>query len=544
MSNVSAGPPASSELAEARASLHASEENFRLLVESVRDYAIFLLDPRGHVASWNAGAERIKGYGADEIIGRHFSTFYLEEEIATGKCEMELRVAAAEGRFEDEGWRKRRDGTTFWANVIITALRNAEGRLVGYAKVTRDLTERKRAEEERIRFEAEQKAREAADAANRAKDEFLAHVSHELRTPLNAILGWARLLRSDMPEERRDRAIATVERNAEAMAHLIEDLLDVSRIVSGKMRLDIGAVDLALVVERALDATRIGAEAKGIRIDSKVEGTPPTVPGDASRLQQVVWNLVCNAVKFTPQGGRIDVVVRERDGQIEVVVADTGAGIAPELLGHVFSPFWQGATQGRGATRGLGLGLAIVQSIAELHGGRIEAQSPGPGLGTTFILSLPLPPTRTSTPASGELGRPYPMLAGLHVLVVEDDPDARELLSTLLEGAGMTVRAAASVPEAIALFDEAVPDVLVSDVGLPGETGYDLIQQLRARPHERGGEIPAVALTAYARAEDRRKALVSGFDLHVPKPIEPTDLLGVLAGLAARLVTRDPKRRE
>lgn len=548
MSDTPDGSP-SVELADARASLQASEENFRLLVESVRDYAIFLLDTRGNVASWNAGAARIKGYAGDEIIGRHFSAFYLAEEIASGKCEMELRVAAEVGRFEDEGWRKRKDGTTFWANVVITALRNPGGRLVGYAKVTRDLTDRKRAEDERIQLEAgrkaleaERTAREAADAANRAKDDFLAHVSHELRTPLNAILGWSRLLRTPMAEERRTRAIATVERNAEAMAHLIEDLLDVSRIVSGKMRLDVGPVDLALVVEGALDATRLSAEAKNIRIDSTVDPAVPPMTGDATRLQQVAWNLISNAVKFTPRGGHIAVAVRRRQATAEIVVEDTGVGLAPDLVDHVFSPFWQGATAGSGSTRGLGLGLAIVRSIAELHGGSARAESDGVGRGARFIIAFPLNsktrPLDVDAP-EGKRFSAHPTLVGLRVVVVEDDDDARELVATLLEGAGMKVTTAANVADALASIDAQLPDLLVSDIGLPGASGHDLVRDIRARRPEDGGRIPAVALTAYAQAEDRQRALGAGFDLHVPKPIEPSELLAALAILAASRVNRE-----
>jgi PAS domain S-box-containing protein len=861
------GAPA--DFASVRSSLRESEERFRLLVESVHDYAIFLLDPTGHVASWNAGAERIKGYRAEDIIGQHFSRFYPQDDIDAGKCEMELAEAARVGRFEDEGWRLRKDGSRFWANVIITALRDENGALVGYAKVTRDLTDRREAEQERIRiaqieeahrvteeflareraarraaeearsslaitlrsigdaviatdaegritllnpvaerltgwsadealgkrlhevfsivnehsraavdspvdrvlregvvvglanhtllvarngsetpiadsgapvrdedgalrgvvlvfrdvteesrsaerrnfladatatltssldyretlarvarlavprfadwcavdvvengggcpvrvavahadpaklhlaaeldqryppdpnastgvpnvirtgrsefyadipdellvagtvdaehlriarelglrsaivvplssgtrvfgaltlvsaesgrryterdvafaedlgrrgasaienarlYAAEQRAREAADAANRAKDDFLASVSHELRTPLNAILGWARLLGAGLSEEKRARAAATIERNAVAMAQLIEDLLDVSRIVTGKMRLEVGTVDLALIVEAALESAKPAADAKAIRIEAVFDSTPGIVSGDSTRLQQVIWNLLSNAVKFTGKGGRIDVELQRGPSSVTIAVTDTGKGIAPEFLEHVFEPFRQ--AEGARGGRGLGLGLAICRNIVELHGGRIEAKSEGEGRGARFEVTLPL-----ATGASGQIPSvapassstavdALPQLNGLRVLVVEDEDDARELLRVVLEQCGSRVSTAASVGEAMAAFEQDPPDVLLSDIGLRGESGYDLIRRIRALPPERGGRVPAAALTAYARGEDRRKALSAGFMLHVAKPVEPSELVTVVAALARYAMPR------
>jgi PAS domain S-box-containing protein len=529
-------------LDDARASLRATEEHFRLLVESVRDYAIFLLDPKGRVASWNAGAERIKGYLAAEILGRHFSVFYPEEDVRGGKCEMELEVAGREGRFEDEGWRVRKDGARFWANVVITALRDRSGRLIGFAKVTRDLTERRQAEEERVRLIAEQKAREAADAANRAKDEFIAHVSHELRTPLNAILGWARLLSAGLDEERAKRAIATIERNADAMTQLIDDLLDVARIISGKMRLEVEPLDVALVIERALDSVKLAADAKGIRFQVMLDSASSPVVGDAGRLQQVIWNLLSNAVKFTPKAGRITVLLRRLHSSVEVVVQDTGQGVAAEKLDHVFEPFWQ---ESRGPTlggRGLGLGLAISRNLVELHGGTISVESEGEGRGTTFTITLPLATVRPGPRGSRSTHVEHegaavglPQLAGLRVLAVEDEPDARDLVRSVLETAGCVVTTAGSVLEALVAIEREVPDVLVSDIGLPGETGYDLMRRVRALPPERGGLIPAAAITAYARGEERLTALAAGFIIHVAKPVDPKELVMVVAALASHL---------
>ncbi len=1007
-------------------SLRESEERFRLLVESVKDYAIFRLEPSGHVATWNVGAERIKGYRADEIIGEHFSRFYPPEDVRAGKCEMELGVAAREGRFEDEGWRIRKDGSRFWANVVITALRNAAGELVGFAKVTRDLTEHKAAEEQRIRmgqlardriqalaelsealvgalsvrdvghavaekgtvvaggetctlyllderrmvlelvaergispqildhirtiapesgnpsylvgvgrappvwveteaeydayfpllarmriegtrakafwcvpllaegrtigmiavgfheprvfsrderefvltfarqsaqalarahrleaeraaaslaerlraslattlrsigdaviatdahgaitlmnrvaesltgfreaealglrldhvfrivneqtrarvespidkvlatggivglanhtlllsrdgreiaiddsgapirgdggriegvvlvfrdvserklnearrtlltettmllgqsldyeqttaqvvrlavprfadwcaldllvdgeqkpkriavahadpakvelardiearypsrpdaptgvphvlrtgkselhpeisdellaascvdaehlriarelhlrsamivplsargrvfgaltfvhaeskrsytkddltfaedlarrcanaienarlYSSEQRARRAADIANRAKDEFLAVVSHELRTPLNAIMGWSKMLsRRDFDERRRQSAVETIERNAVAMAQLIEDLLDMSRVISGKMRLDVQHVDLPHVVEAAIDSIRPAAAAKGVELAPDLRADTPKIMGDPTRLQQVVWNLVSNAVKFSAKGGRVEITLRCSGPSIEICVSDTGRGIAPAFLPYVFDPFRQEDATPSRARGGLGLGLAITRQLVELHGGRIEARSEGEGYGATFVASLPI---STAVPSStnGERALRLPAadrsferpahLQGLRVLVVDDEDDARALVATILEECGCSVTTSRSAEEALQRLSEAVPDVLVSDIAMPAEDGYELIRKVRALPREHGGDIPAAALTAYARPEDRRRMLNAGYSIHLPKPVEPAELVAVIATL-------------
>jgi len=532
-------PTVEAQLDATREMLRVSEEHFQLLVESVRDYAIFLLDPVGRVASWNVGAERIKGYTAEQIVGHHFSEFYLAEEIASGKCEMELEVAAREGRFEDEGWRKRKDGTLFWANVVITALHDKTNRLIGYAKVTRDLTERRNAELERIRLAEEKKAREASETANRAKDDFIAHVSHELRTPLNAILGWARLLGAGLEDTRREQANKTIERNADAMRQLIDDLLDMSRIVSGKMRLEIETVDLPLVIHGAIESVRLAAEAKNIGLTADVAGSAPML-GDATRLQQVVWNLLSNAVKFTDRGGSVTLgleIEREKANAI-IRVTDTGAGISADSFSRVFEAFWQENTGPTRGGRGLGLGLAITREIVELHGGHVEVESEGIGRGSTFRVTLPLAGQQPHRPREASLPPPEPSaialpdLSGIRVVVVEDEPDARELIRTVLESSGALIRSAGDAAEALALFDDEPPDVLLSDIGLPGAGGYDLIRRIRARPPERGGAVPAAAMTAYARSEDRVKALAAGFMIHIAKPVEPAEVAVIVAALA------------
>jgi PAS domain S-box-containing protein len=787
-------------LHSARESLERSPERFRLIVESIRDYAIFMLDPTGHIVSWNAGAERIKGYKADEIIGKHFSIFYDPAEVAAGKCERELELAARDGRFEDEGWRLRKGGSRFWASVILTALHDPTGRLVGFAKVTRDLTERMLAERARTRlaraeeaqrwlattlrsigdavittdgegnvrlmnaaaesllgvrldavrgsrlggalrivdaktrapienpvdrvlregvtvsfgdgvlvrrdgtetpiadsaapireeggamqgvvvvvrdataekldaarrsfmidasavlassldearalsglaelavprvadfcaidvldgdrprrvasagvapvppppsdalrtggsvmgprgawiavpltaathvlgaitlafgdsgraygpddlraaeelgrhvtmalekarlYYAEQRARQSADSANRAKDEFLAAVSHELRTPLTAILGWSKMITgASLDELQRARAAETIERNAVAMTQLIEDLLDVSRIVSGRMRIDVKRVDLEETLDAALDSVRPALGAKGIHLEKAIDPRASEVRGDASRLQQVVWNLLSNAVKFTPPGGHVRVVLRAANGATDLVVSDDGKGIDPQFMPHVFEAFRQAEGGIVRHAGGLGLGLAITKHIVELHGGTIDVQSGGLGKGATFTVHLPSAAKHrmietVETPQLVEPGlEPEAQLDGLRVLMVDDEEDARDLVRAVLEHSGSIVTTAPSVKRALEVFREEVPDVLLSDIGMPGESGYDLIKRVRELPPEHGGNVPAAALTAYARPEDRRKVLGAGFMMHVPKPVDPAELVAVVAALA------------
>jgi PAS domain S-box-containing protein len=389
-------------------------------------------------------------------------------------------------------------------------------------------------------YGAEQRARDAADAANRAKDEFLATVSHELRTPLNAILGWARMLNAaDVTGPRKERAALVVERNAVAMTQLIEDLLDVSRIVSGKMRLDVKVMNLAKVIDAAIDSLRPGANAKEIEIRRTLDPAATSFVGDAARLQQVVWNLLSNAVKFTPRGGKVDVALAREGSSVVLTVADNGKGIDASFLPFVFDPFRQADGSITRAHGGLGLGLAIARHLVELHGGRIEATSEGEGLGTTFTVRMPIAALAQTNAATSALDaadvRPWPtppQLEGLKVLVVDDDDDARQLLQEILEACGSRVTTASSSAEAMSVFERQPPDVLLSDIGMPGEDGYALIRRVRALPVSRGGGVPAAALTAYARVEDRREVLSAGFMMHVPKPVEPEELVAVIASLA------------
>jgi PAS domain S-box-containing protein len=395
-------------------------------------------------------------------------------------------------------------------------------------------------------FRQTQTAREQAEAANRSKDEFLATVSHELRTPLNAILGWTQLLfaTGDDPERRR-KGLETIVRNAKLQAQLIDDLLDVSRIISGKMRLDVQTTDLAAVIDAAVEAIRPAAEAKQIQLRRVLDPFTGPVTGDPARLQQVVWNLLSNAIKFTPKEGKVEVRLERVNSHVEIPVADTGSGISPELLPYVFDRFRQldGSTTRRHG--GLGLGLAIVRHLVELHGGTVRVKSPGEGQGSTFIVALPLSVAHL-TSAEGQRVHPRTdpgetdpcqqspelNLKGIRVLVVDDEPDARETLQQILEHCDGEVRVADSAAEALRMLEDWRPDVLLSDIGMPGEDGYELIRRVRQLPPERGGRTPAAALTAFARAEDRRRALLAGFQMHVAKPVDIQELAAVVASLA------------
>ena len=392
-------------------------------------------------------------------------------------------------------------------------------------------------------------ARKRAEEANRIKDEFLATLSHELRTPLTAILGWANMLRTQqLDADARERAIDVIVRNARAQTQLIEDLLDSSRIITGKLRLDVRSVDLAGVITAAADTVRPAAQAKDLRVQTLLDPGAGPVSGDPDRIQQVVWNLLSNAVKFTPRGGRVQVRLERVGSHVEIIVADTGKGIAPEFLPHVFDRFRQADQKITREHGGLGLGLAIVRQLVELHGGTARAESEGEGRGTTFTVSLPLLPVRREAaavaprvhPAAAASAAPDtcpPELDGLRVLVVDDEPDTRGLLFAVLASCGADVSLAASAAEALERIGREQFDVLLTDIGMPEEDGYELIRKVRLLPPERGGRVPAAALTAYARAEDRLRALRSGFQTHVVKPVEPEELIAVVANLAGRVAS-------
>jgi PAS domain S-box-containing protein len=530
----------------AEETLRESEARYRGLLEhSIQGVCIH----RGFEIRYaNPALARIFGYdGPGDLVGGDLRTLFApqpqrSEGSGPGRDEPDASRYEAPGR--------RRDGTPIWIEAM-TSMVSWEGG-PGVLTTLVDITERRRAEEHRARLLAsEQAARAEAEAANRAKDEFLATLSHELRTPLNAMLGWAQLLRTGRldPDAVR-RAVDVIERNTKTQAQLIEDLLDVSRIITGKLNLALRPVSLAAVVESALDAVRGAAEAKDIGLRTIGATAVPPIEGDPDRLQQVVWNLLSNAIKFTPRGGRVDVTLEAREATVVLRVQDTGKGIPAHFLPFIFDRFRQADSTSTRAHGGLGLGLAIVRHLVELHGGTVRARSEGENRGATFTVELPV---LGAAADEGAVPRPVgafkgagggdglPALDGTHVLVVDDEPDARDVLVALFAQCGAVVAAAGSAADALRAVADHRPDVLVSDVAMPGADGYDLIREVRALPPERGGQVPAVALTAYARSEDRDRALAAGFHAHVPKPVEPARLARLVAGLAGRgSPSRDP----
>ena len=671
-----------------------SETQLRLIVDSIRDYAIYMLDPEGTIRTWSRGAQRIKGYTPEEVIGRNFEMFYPPEDVATGRPRRQLDIAAKEGTYEDESTHVRKDGSRFWASVSVSPIRDVDGHLRGFVNLTHDVTERK-LNAERVAFLAEasrllassieyeetlrriariavmriadwcavdllsddgrsltrvavehidpekvalakelqdkypsdpaalamsdviqhrktafypevtdellrgsmrdeehlrilrelglrsvivtplvaadrvigtivfvtsgdrrlteadvtiaediaaraavavQNAelyREAQDA-NRAKDDFLATVSHELRTPMTAILGWAKLLRLETDPAVIAEAVVAIERSASAQAQLIDDILDVARIRVGKLQVRFGEVNLADVVQAAVDTVRLIAEAKGVRLRIEMDRRVVPVRGDAQRLQQVVWNLLTNAVKFTPEGGRVDVVLEQEKEKARIMVHDTGPGIAPDFLPHLFERFRQAETTQRRSHGGLGLGLNISQYIVNAHGGTIRAQSEGEGKGATFVVELSLlemPLARTSQAGGRRAGDDFESLEGTTVLVVEDDPDTLQFLCRALGHASANVHGASSVDEALKRFRDSKPDVVVSDIAMPHKTGYDLVRELRASGEN---DVPIIAVTASGTAGDRDRALSSGFDEYLRKPVEPHALIRLIASLRRR----------
>src|SRR5215217_3002975 len=641
---------------ERRSVNRRTEDIYRKAIEEIYDYAIFMMDVDGIVTNWNVGAQHILGYTAAEVIGKDASRFFTPEDRAKGIPSKELETAAKLGRAEDERWHMRRNGSRFWASGVVTPVRDQAGKLIGFSKVMRDMTERNKLTEERDRFFAlsvdllfivhldgrfqrvnpafhevlgfteeeflamnvfqllhpddlgatnaayerltlgepvtfmENRLRtrdgaykwvawsyfpvpedglafgvgrdvtelrqiqevlrlraEELEHANRVKDEFLATMSHELRTPLTSILGWSRLLQSNqLTAKEKERAVQVIQRNAEAQSKLIEDLLDVSRIISGKLKIEFQPVSFASITEGAVNSLGPAVNAKQLQLETMIDPSAGPILGDPTRLQQIVTNLLSNAIKFTPNGGTIYVGLERRDSHVRLEVRDTGVGIAAEHLPHVFERFRQVDSSNVRAHGGLGLGLAIVDYLARQQGGTVAAKSEGLGKGATFMVEFPLSSSaviggnlaavelfteRASAALQSLEGSADERLRNLRILVVEDDPDTQELLKTVLQQHGAKVVTVGSAESALAEIGRAQPDVIISDIAMAGENGYGLIRKVRSLEPEAGGHIPAIALTAYARMADRRRALLAGFQTHLSKPIEPDDLLAVILSL-------------
>lgn len=621
-----------------------------------------MTDADGIVTHWNCGAQHILGYTEDEIIGQDAARLFTREDRRNLIPEKELETAATAGRAEDERWHLRRDGSRFWASGVVTPVRDQSGKLIGFSKVMRDMTERNKLTDERDRFfalsmdmlsivhldgrfqrvnPAFQEAlgyseeellsmsifdlvhpddfedtatgykklvagepikfmenrlrckdatykwvawsyfpvpddgvafgvgRDTTDVrrmhevlrlradeledANRVKDEFLATMSHELRTPLTSILGWARLLDSkQLSEKDTERAIHVIQRNAEAQSKLIEDLLEVSRIITGKLKIDFQPASFAAITESAINSLRPAADAKQLQLEAAIDPAAGPIMGDPARLQQVVTNLLSNAIKFTPAGGRIEVRLDRPDTTVRLQVKDTGIGIAPEHLPHIFERFRQVDSSNIRAHGGLGLGLAIVDYLVRQQGGTVSVDSKGAGSGATFRVEFPLTTSKVIAPDlapsipisdSSETTLPSSLasadskLKDLRILVVEDDVDTRDLLAAVLLQHGAEVIAVNSSASALPEVERVKPDLIISDIGMSGENGYQFMRKVRSLDPEAGGRIPAIALTAYAGSRDRRRALLAGFQMHLPKPVEPEDLLAMVLSLTFKRAT-------
>jgi PAS domain S-box-containing protein len=513
------------------------------IVESSDD-AILSKDLQGTIRSYNKAAERMFGYPAAEILGKSILTIVppdLHDE------ERNILDRIREGRRIEhfETIRVTKDGRQLDISLTVSPMREPSGHVIGASSIARDVTERKREAIERERLlQNERAARNEAERANRVKDDFVAMVSHELRTPLNAILGWTDLLKNAPGDARMvAHGLDVISRNTRLQAQVIADLLDVSRIVSGKIGLELSRLDLTAVITNSVEALQSVAIEKGVTLTTRIDRGPIGTVGDPARLQQVVWNLVSNAIKFTPTGGSVMVELRRLDGYAEIVVTDTGTGIPADFMPDLFERFRQASAMTTRRHGGLGLGLSIAKHLTELHGGSIRASSAGDGKGATFTVTLPLKTEeplavltdrrRASDEAAVQAGKVS--LRGMKVLVIEDDLDTRDLIQRLLESHRAGVVVAATAPEALEVLQRDRPDMIVSDIGLPDVDGYELIRRIR-RLEDPIANTPAVALTAFARYEDRTRALSAGFNAHVAKPVEPSELV-ITVGSFANLIS-------
>jgi PAS domain S-box-containing protein len=485
--------------------LRESEARFRLLVDSVRDYAIFMLDVDGNVRSWNAGAQALKGYNAEEIIGRHFSAFYTPEDSQAGMPAAELRAARQHGRAEREGWRVRKDGTLFWANVVVSAVYGNSGELIGFVKVTRDMTERRRLEE--------------LERSSRMMSEFLAMLAHELRNPLAPMRNAVTLMQLEhtaSPALRNARDI--IDRQLTHVTHLVDDLLDIGRLTTGKVTLRLERVGMADLVSRSVETARPQLEARRHTLTIDLPPRPVYVRADPTRLSQIVQNLLVNAAKYTREGGRIRVSVQAADGFVTVAVADNGRGIADHDLTRIFELFAQG-DHGTPNESGLGVGLTLARSLAELHGGRLDAESPGPGLGSTFLLRLPLA-DRTEG-AEGD----HPA-TDFHVLVVDDNRDSADSVTAIIRLLGYHCECVYNGEAALSSAARRGPQMVLLDLAMPGIDGYQKLERMRAIPGL--DHVFAIAMTGYGSQDDRQRTSSAGFDAHLTKPVELNALVGLI----------------
>lgn len=494
--------------------LRHSEERFRLLVEGVRDYAVYMLDPRGVVTSWNSGAALISGYEADEVLGRHFSIFYAPEDVENGNPETELALARLHGRAEDEGYRVRKNGTRFWARVVVTPLYDTQGHLRGYAKVTQDLTQRKHAE--------------ALENVAKSINEFIAVLAHELRNPLAPIRSAVSILkRGERLDSQTERVIEIIDRQSRQLMRIVDDILDVSRITRGTFSVVKQPTKVMDIITRSVEAAQPQINAAGHRLTVDTTGAPDLIDGDEVRLTQALTNLLNNATRYTEPGG--DILLRvftEQKGEVKelvIAVKDSGRGIAPDLLGSIFGMFVQGEDKRSISGTGLGVGLALAKTIVERHQGRLEASSAGVGQGAEFVIRLPLVQQQQVEP------EPVPRPASqpeLDILIVDDNVDATVLLAEFFKRIGHKVLTAFNGEEALGLFDKHHPDLVLLDIGMPVMNGYELARHIRQHPYGKGTYL--VALTGWGKDEDRYRSKEAGIDLHLVKPVETSALMTIL----------------
>lgn len=528
--------------AQAQEGLRTSEIRYRRLFESARDGILILDAITLKITDVNPYMSELLGYSRGEFLGKElWEIGFFNDKKAS---QIAFRELQAKGylRYEDlplQTVAGKVQEVEFVSNVY-----EEDGNLVIQCNI-RDISRRKRADEERARLLAsEQAAHAEADAANGIKDEFLAMLSHELRTPLTSILGWSDLLTTGgLDDETSKRGLEIIVRNARAQRRLIDDLLDISRIITGKLRLEVRPVELGPMVEAIVDGLRPAADARSIDLQIALDPNGAQISGDLERLQQIIWNLLTNAIKFTGKGGSVEVRLERISSHVEITVSDNGQGIEAELLPHVFDRFQQSDSSSTRRHCGLGLGLSIVRQLVELHGGTVTAESSGEGQGSTFKVMLPVRSVHhepleveksSSTISTRFVAERPPSLNGLRVLVVDDEPDSRELVAMVLKGRDANVVSLGSALEALEIIQREPFDVLLSDIGMSGMDGYALISEIRQLPVERGGKIPAAALTAYAGLEDRRRMLSAGYQMHIPKPVEPAELAKVVANLAER----------
>jgi PAS domain S-box-containing protein len=493
--------------------LRQSEERFRLLVEGVVDYAICMLDPQGIVTSWNEGAQRIKGYARDEVIGRHFSRFYTDEDIQAGRPWEELATARRDGRAEDQGWRVKKSGERFWARVVVSALHDAGGRLRGFAKVTQDLTQRRHMQD--------------LEKSARNVNEFIAMLAHELRNPLAPIRNAVQIMSAvPLTDPAQESMRQMIDRQSAQLVRIVDDMVDISRITRGALAMEYHGVDVREVVRRAVETAAPAVEAARHSLDLDLPAERLMVRGDVHRLTQLLANVVNNAACYTPAGGSISIGARAEDSHAVVRVRDSGRGIEPGMIERIFGMFVQERPPLERVGGGLGIGLALARRIAELHGGTLQAASEGAGRGAEFTLRLPL--TQDVALEAPKAREPLAPMVARRVLVVDDNADAAAALDLVLRSLGHETRVAYDGEQALEAAAEFHPDVVLLDIGMPGMDGYEVARRLRGSVE--GGALRVVAVTGWGQDADRERSRAAGFDLHLVKPVDPSDLARILSG--------------